>query len=161
MNRLAALLAAAGTLLLAAGPAVPTSFSRMFVGQCFSRKIFIVAPPFSPRLVPAAAISLPCTNAVAFDTSSGTMAAASGAVFGVLSISIYRPPFSSASVPAVRFKPPGLLHPRQLAWDVGNLWVSDDLARKVYEFRPPFSTSSKPAAAIALAIQPIGLASTG
>lgn len=87
------------------------------------------------------------------------MAAVSGAVFGKLSISIYRPPFSGTSVPAMTFTPPGLRHPRQLAWDgAGNLWVSDDLAKKVYEFRPPFSAASKPATAIALAVQPIGLA---
>lgn len=87
------------------------------------------------------------------------MAVASGAVFGKLSISVYEPPFSSASIPAVTFAPPGLRHPRQLAWDGdGNLWVSDDLANRVYEFRPPFSAKSKPASAIAAAMRPIGLA---
>jgi hypothetical protein len=130
----------------------------MFVGQCFANKIFILAPPFSRR-APAGAISQPCTNAIAFDPSSGMMAVASGAVFGKLSISIYDPPFSSDSSAAASFTPPGLRHPRQLAWDgAGNLWVSDDLARKVYEYRPPFSAASKPTAAIAAAMQPIGLA---
>jgi hypothetical protein len=131
----------------------------MFDAQCFSNKIFILAPPFSPRPVPAGAIPQACTNAIAFDPSSGRMAVASGAVFGKLSISIYTPPFSSASVPAVTFTPPGLLHPRQIAWDgSGNFWVTDDLANRVYEFRAPFSAASRPAAANTLATQPIGLA---
>jgi|GEM_PF-6869725 len=152
-------LAAAAVLALAATPAVPRSFSRLFDGQCFANKIFILVPPFLQQPVPAAAIAQACGNAIAFDTSSGAMAVASGAVFGKLSISIYNPPFSGSSVPAVTFTPPGLVHPRQLAWDgAGNLWVSDDLARKAYEYRPPFSTTSKPAATIALAMQPIGLA---
>ena len=158
MSRFRIFLAGLALLALAATSG-PRQFARMFDAQCFAGKILIVAPPFSGQLAPAGAISTPCTNAVAFESRSGTMAVASGAVFGVLSIRIYSPPFSSASVPAVTFTPPGLLHPRQLAWDhSGNLWVSDDLARKVYEFRPPFSVWSKPAAAITAAMQPMGLA---
>ncbi len=158
MRRPRLLFAAVAVLALGAGPAVPRSFTRMFVGQCFARKIFIVAPPFSSRRAPAGAISQPCTNAIAFDASSGMMAAASGAVFGKLSINLYRLPYSSASVPVVSFKPAGLLHPRQLAWNEGDLWVSDDLANRVYEFRAPFSAASGPAAANTSAAQPIGLA---
>ncbi len=158
VNRLGRLLVVTGALLLAAGPASPRSFARMYDAQCFSKKIFILAPPFSPRPLPADAIAQACTNAIAFDPSDGTLAAASGAVFGKLSISLYKPPYSSASIPATTFTPPGLLHPRQIAWDgSGNLWVSDDLAGKVYEFRPPFSTSTKPDAANTVAMQPIGL----
>jgi len=146
-------------MVLAIAPGVPPSFGRMFDAQCFSNKIFILAPPFSPRPAPAGAISLPCTNAIAFDPSSGTMAVASGAVFGRLSISIYEPPYSSASTPAITFTPPGLRHPRQLAWDgSGNFWVTDDLARRVYEFQAPFSAASTPAAVNTSATEPIGLA---
>jgi hypothetical protein len=152
-----------GLLLLAGvnatGPAVPQTFTRMFDGQCFANKIFILAPPFSPRPVPEGAIPQACTNSIAFDPSNGAMAVASGAVFGKLSISIYNPPFSSASLPVVTFTPPALRHPRQIAWDgFGNVWIADDLARKVYEFRAPFSVSSKPAGANVSATQPIGLA---
>ncbi len=159
MSRLRILFVGAAVLALAAGPAAPLSLGRMYVAQCFSNRVFILAPPFSPRRLPVGAVAQACTNALAFDPSNGMMAVASGAVFGKLSISVYSPPFTSASVPAVTFAPPKLQHPRQLAWDgAGNLWVSDDLSNRVYEFRPPFSASSKPAAAITIAMQPIGLA---
>ncbi len=159
MSRFRILLAGAAVLALGAGPAVPRSFSRMFDGQCFSNKIFILVPPFSPRPVPVGAIAHACSNTIAFDTTNGRLAVASGAVFGVLSISIYNPPFSSASVPAVTFTPPGLRHPRQIAWDgFGNFWIADDLAKKVYKFHAPFSVSSKPVATNTLATQPMGLA---
>jgi sugar lactone lactonase YvrE len=152
-------LAAAAVLAIAASPAVPRSFSRMFDGQCFANSIYILAPPFSRRPVPKGAIRQACGNSIAFDPSNGTMAVASGAVFGKLSVSIYHPPFSSASVPAATFTPPGLLHPRQIAWDgAGNLWVADDLARKIYKFRAPFSVSSKAVAVNTVATQPMGLA---
>jgi hypothetical protein len=152
-------LAGAALLVLAAAPSVPRSFGRLFDAQCFSNKVFILVPPLSPKPAPAGAIAQPCTNAVAFDSSNGTMAVASGAVFGKLSISIYKAPYSSASVPAVTFTPASLRHPRQIAWDgIGNLWVSDDLANRVYEFRPPFSGSTKPAAANSAAMEPVGLA---
>lgn len=159
MMRFRLCLAGAAVLALAAGPAVPRSFSRMFDGQCFSNKIFILAPPFSQQPVTAGSIPQACGNSIAFDPSNGSMAVASGAVFGKLSINIYHPPFSSASVPAVTFTPPGLRHPRQIAWDgAGNLWVADDLAKKVYKFRAPFSHSSKPVAVNTEATQPMGLA---
>jgi hypothetical protein len=152
-------LAGAAVLALAAVPSKQASLSRMYDGQCFPNKIFILAPPFLPRPMPVGAIAHTCTNSVAFDISNGTMAVASGAVFGKLSISIYNPPFSSASVPAVTFAPPGLRHPRQIAWDgSGNFWIADDLAKKVYKFREPFSVASKPVATNTLATQPIGLA---
>ncbi len=151
--------ALAFALIGSASMAALPGFNRMFDGQCFSNKIFILSPPFLPRPAPVGAIAQACTNSIAFDTSNGTLAVASGAVFGKLSISIYRPPFSSASVPAVTFTPPGLRHPRQIAWaGSGNFWVSDDLAKKVFEFGAPFSASSKPVAANTLATQPIGLA---
>ncbi len=135
------------------------SFTRMFVGQCFSNKIFILVPPFLPSQVPADSIAQPCSNSIAFNASNGMLAVASGGVFGVLAISIYNPPFSSASVPTVTFSPSGLAHPRQIAWDgLGNFWIADDLANKVYNFRAPFSVSSQPAAENTLATQPIGLA---
>lgn len=154
---------ALGALLLgsctSSRQAAPQTFTRMFIAQCFSKKIFILAPPFSPSQTAAGAIAQPCSNAIAFDASTGKLAVASGAVFGKLSISIYNPPFSSASVPAVTFAPPGLRHPRQLAWDgSGSFWVSDDLSNKVYEFRGPFSAATAPAAVNTLATQPIGLA---
>lgn len=131
----------------------------MFVAQCFSKKIFILTPPFSPSQTAAGAIAQPCSNSIAFDASTGKLAVASGAVFGKLSISVYDPPFSSASVATITFTPPGLRHPRQIAWDEGgNLWIADDRAVKVYEFRTPFTTKSKITAANSLATQPIGLA---
>lgn len=152
------LLLGAAVLALAAGPSSPRPFGRIFVSQCFANKIFILAPPISRR-APAGAISQPCTNSVAFDPSNGMLAVASGAVFGKLSISIYKPPYSSASIPAVTFTPRGLRHPRQIAWDDrGNVWIADDLSNHVYELRAPFSAASKPAAANTTAIQPIGLA---
>jgi hypothetical protein len=161
MNR--AFATALGLLLLgscsSAQQAAPQAFNRMFDGQCFSNKIFVLAPPFSPSQTAAGAIAQPCSNSIAFDPSSGTMAVASGAVFGKLSISIYNPPFSRASVPVVTFSPSGLRHPRQLAWDAsGSVWVSDDLVNKVYKLRGPFSAASAPAAVNTLATQPIGLA---
>lgn len=140
-------------------PAVPQSFTRMYVAQCFSNKIFILTPPFKPSQSATAAIAQPCSNSIAFDASTGKLAVASGAVFGKLSISIYNPPFSSASAPAIAFMPPGLRHPRQIAWDdLGDLWITDDLAAKVYEFRAPFSGSSKAIAENTHATQPVGLA---
>jgi hypothetical protein len=159
VSRFRVVLVGAALLVLAVAPSAPRPFGRLFDAQCFSNKVFILGPPFSPRPVPRGAIAQACTNALAFDPSNGTMAAASGAVFGKLSISVYRPPYSSASVPAVTFTPAALRHPRQIAWDgVGNVWVTDDLARKVYEFRAPFSVASKPGAANSAAMQPIGLA---
>jgi hypothetical protein len=141
------------------GPTVPPSFARMFVGQCFSKAIFLLAPPFSPSPVPVGSIAGPCSNGLAFNASNGVLAVPSGGVFGVLSISIYNPPYSSESVPTVTIAPGGLSHPRQIAWDgSGNFWVADDLANKIYEFQAPFSVSSIPAAANSLATQPIGLA---
>jgi hypothetical protein len=154
---------AMGSLLLgsgtSSGPAVPPTFARMFVSQCFSKKIFILAPPFSPSQKAADSIAQPCTNSIAFDASTGMLAVASGGVLGTLAISIYNPPFSGASVPRVMFSPSGLLHPRQLAWDgSGGFWIADDLANKVYNFRAPFSVTSTPVAVNTLATQPIGLA---
>jgi hypothetical protein len=151
--------AARGVPAVLPGPTIPPSFARMFLGQCFSNAIFILAPPFSPSPVPVGSISGPCSNGVAFNLSNGALAVASGGVFGVLSIRIYNPPYSSASVPAVTIAPGGLSHPRQLAWDgSGKFWVADDTANKVYEFQPPFSASSTPSATNTLATQPIGLA---
>lgn len=161
MNRVVTI--ALGALLLgscASHPqAAPQAFARMLVAQCFSKKIFILSPPFSPSQTATGAIAQPCSNSIAFDAPTGKLGVASGAAFGKLSIRIYDPPFSSASIPAVIFTPPGLRHPRQLAWDgSGSFWVSDDLANKVYEFRRPFSAASTPAAVNTLATQPIGLA---
>jgi hypothetical protein len=141
------------------GLRVPQSFTRMFDGQCFSAKIFILAPPFYPSPAPVAAIAQSCGNAIAFDPADGAFVVTSGAVFGKLSVNVYRPPYSSVSVPAVSFSPSALSHPRQVAWDgSGNVWLSDDAANRVYEFRAPFSPSSVPAAENALATQPVGLA---
>jgi hypothetical protein len=107
-----------------------------------------------------AAIPQACGNSIAIDSSDGAMAVPSGAEVGtLLAISIYHPPYSSESVPATRFKPPGLIHPRQSAWDArGNLWVADDLAGKLFEFRPPFSETTQASAASSIAMQPAGLA---
>jgi DNA-binding beta-propeller fold protein YncE len=87
------------------------------------------------------------------------MAVTSGAEVGILSIRIYDAPYSSASVPRLTFTPAAFRHPRQLVWDdSGDLWLADDDAGQVYEFRAPFSVRSEPATAIAFATQPAGLA---
>jgi hypothetical protein len=143
----------------ASGPTTPPSFQRMFEGHCSANEIFILAPPYSRSQTPYAAFAQPCANAIAFDTSSGAVGVASGAVYGQLSIRIYRPPYSSSSVPAATFTPRELVHPRSAAWDAaGNLWVADDEANRVFEFRPPFSTATQAAKALTVAAQPAGLA---
>jgi hypothetical protein len=143
------------------GPAVPSSFARMFDGQCFSNKIFILAAPFSPAPTPVGAIAQPCGNSLAFNLSNGALAAASSSIFGAGSISIYNPPYSSASAPTatLSFGGPALSDLRQIAWDgSGNIWVADAVANKVYQLQPPFTASSAPTAANTLATQPAGLA---
>ena len=143
----------------ASGPTTPPSFQRMFEGHCSANEIFILTPPYSRSQAPYAAFAQPCANAIAFDTSNGIVAVTSGAVYGKLSIRIYRPPYSSSSVPAARFTPRGLVHPRSAAWDTtGDLWVADDEANRVFEFRPPFSTTTQAAKALTIATQPAGLA---
>lgn len=143
----------------ASGPITPPSFQRMFEGHCSANEIFILTPPYSRSQAPSAAFAQPCANAIAFDPSSGTVGVTSGAVYGKLSIRIYRPPYSSSSVPAATFTPRGLVHPRSAAWDTaGNLWAADDEANRVFEFRPPFSTTTQAAKALTLATQPSGLA---
>lgn len=130
----------------------------MFDGQCFSDKIFILAPPFTPAPPPVAAIAQPCSNSIAIDGKNGDMAAPSGAVLGTLSVRIYHPPYSTASAPSVSFTPAKLSHPRGSAWDEDdNLWVADDAAGRVFEFRPPFSAKTVAAAENGVATQPAGL----
>jgi hypothetical protein len=150
-----AALLAAGTATWA-GP-TPRRFARMFDGQCFVHKLFVLAPPYATPPVPVAAIAQPCANAIAFDPD-GVMAVTAGAVFGKLSIRLYRPPYSSASLPVVAFTPRGLIHPRGATWDTsGNLWVSDDEANRIFEFRPPFTNATQAAATLTVATQPIGV----
>ncbi|MFY9720468.1 MAG: hypothetical protein WAK16_12585 [Candidatus Cybelea sp.] len=149
------------TMLLScsARKADPLRFARMFDGQCLTNAIFILKPPFGPSPKPVGKIEQSCGNSIAIDPATGTMAVPSGAVFGKLSVSIYRPPYSSASRSAMRFTPKGLVHPRQSAWDGnGNLWVADDTADKVFEYRAPFSTATQAAAQLEVATQPAGLA---
>lgn len=137
----------------------PPSFARMFQGYCSLDRIFILAPPLVPSAEPAGAIAQPCGNSIAFERSSGTMAVSSGAQVGVLSIRIYEPPYSGASLPSLTFTPKAIDHPRQVAWDgLGNLWLADDGAGKVFEFQAPLSVTSEPAAFNADATQPAGLA---
>lgn len=139
-----------------AGGAAQRQFARMFDGQCAPRAIFILKPPYATPPVPAAAIPQPCANTIAFDRS-GMMAVAAGSI-GRLSIRLYRPPYSSASVPAVTLAPRRLLHPRSAAWDGdGNLWVTDDEGNAVFEYRPPFSSRTQAAAMLRIANQPIGV----
>jgi DNA-binding beta-propeller fold protein YncE len=140
-------------------PTTPPSFERMFEGHCAANEIFILTPPYSRSQAPYAAFAQPCANAIAFDASNGAVGITSGAAYGKLSIRIYRPPYSSSSVPTATFAPRGLVHPRSAAWDAaGNLWVADDEANRVFEFRPPFSTTTQAAKALTVATQPAGLA---
>ncbi|HEY1977652.1 MAG TPA: hypothetical protein VGG89_13955 [Candidatus Baltobacteraceae bacterium] len=84
------------------------------------------------------------------------MAVTSGGVFGKLSIRLYHPPYSAASVPAVTFTPRRLVHPRAAAWDAdGNLWVTDDESNSIFEFRPPFSSTTEAIATLKVATQPV------
>lgn len=137
--------------------ATPPRFARMFNGQCFAHKIFILTPPYATPPVPIAAIAQPCANSIAFDPR-GVMAVTAGAVFGKLSIRLYHPPYSAASVPVVTFTPRGLTHPRAASWDSeGNLWVADDEANHILEFRPPFSSATESAATLTVATQPVGV----
>ena len=143
----------------ASGPTTPPSFQRMFEGHCSAREIFILTPPYSHSQAPYAAFAQPCANAIAFDASNGAAGVTSGAVYGKLSIRIYRPPYSNSSVPVATFTPRGLVHPRSAAWDgAGDLWVADDEANRVFEFRPPFSATTQAAEALTVAAQPAGLA---
>jgi sugar lactone lactonase YvrE len=131
----------------------------MFEGHCAANKIFILSPPYSRSHASDAAFAQPCGNAIAFDTSNGTLGVTSGAVYGKLSIRIYRPPYSSSSVPATTFTPRGIVHPRSAAWDAaGDLWVADDEANRIFEFRPPFSATTQAAKTLTVATQPAGLA---
>jgi hypothetical protein len=141
------------------GPTVPRSFARMFDGQCFSNKIFILEPPFLPSPVPVGAIARLCSNSIAFNATNGALAVTSGAAYGSRSVDIYNPPYSSSSVPTVSLSTHAISDPRQIAWDgSGNIWVADDIMNSVYEFKPPFAVSSAPAATNRLATQPAGLA---
>ncbi|HZZ00886.1 MAG TPA: hypothetical protein VFE36_15080 [Candidatus Baltobacteraceae bacterium] len=140
------------------GPTTPPSFTRLFDGQCFADKIFVLAPPFQPSPKAVAEISQRCGNSIAVDTANGDMAVPSGAQVGALSIGIYHPPYNDASIPAVKFTPKRLDHPRGSAWDGrGNLWIADDLAGRVWEFRPPFTESTQIAAESAVGTEPAGM----
>jgi hypothetical protein len=144
------------------GPPIPPTFTRMFDNQNSpGNKTYIIAPPITAPLTPVGSFSVPGTsaNGMAFN-SNGVLAATDGSVG---SISIFNPPYSSSTTPAVTIIGPAskLADPEGVAWDTsGNVWVADDSSTPgaVWKFTPPFTASEAPAASNTQTSSPEGLA---